>query len=105
VDQRNGLRALGKEVGAALINGAIIGLGTGLVAYLWKGEWIIALAVFLAMTLNFVVGALAGVLVPLGLQAAKIDPALASAAFVTALTDTLGFLFFLGIATILMQWF
>jgi len=104
VDQRNGLRALGKEVGAALINGAIIGLGTGLVAYLWKGEWVIALAVFLAMTLNFVVGALAGVLVPLGLQAAKIDPALASAAFVTAMTDTLGFLFFLGIATILMQW-
>jgi magnesium transporter len=105
VDQRNGLRALGKEVGAALINGAIIGLGTGLVAYLWKGEWIIALAVIVAMTLNFVVGALAGVLVPLGLQAIKVDPALASAAFVTALTDTLGFLFFLGIATILMQWF
>jgi magnesium transporter len=103
VDQRNGLRALGKEVGAALINGAVIGLGTGLVAYLWKGEWIIGVAVVLAMTLNFVVGALAGVLVPLALQAIKVDPALASAAFVTALTDTLGFLFFLGIATILMQ--
>ncbi|MGD8625840.1 MAG: magnesium transporter [Anaerolineae bacterium] len=102
VDQRNGLRALGKEVGAALINGAVIGLGTGVVAYLWKGEWIIGVAVVLAMTLNFVVGALAGVLVPLGLQAIKVDPALASAAFVTALTDTLGFLFFLGIATLLM---
>jgi magnesium transporter len=55
------------------------------------------------MTLNFLVGALAGVLVPLGLKAMKVDPALASAAFVTGVTDTLGFLFFLGIATLLMS--
>ncbi|NIV34888.1 MAG: magnesium transporter, partial [Anaerolineae bacterium] len=63
-----------------------------------------ALAAMLAMVLNFLVAALAGVLVPLGLELMRVDPALASAAFVTAVTDTLGFLFFLGIATILMQW-
>ena len=62
----------------------------------------IALAVLLAMILNFVMAALAGVLVPLGLKAVKVDPALASAAFVTGITDTMGFLFFLGIATLLM---
>jgi magnesium transporter len=104
IDLRNGLRALAKETAAALINGAVIGLGTGIVIYLWKGEWVIAIAVGVAMVLNFAVAALAGVLVPLGLKAIKVDPALASAAFVTAVTDTLGFLFFLGIATILMQW-
>jgi magnesium transporter len=104
VDMRNGLRALSKEIFAGLINGAIIGVGTGIAIYLWKGEWVIALAAALAMVLNFFVAALVGVLVPLGLKAAKIDPALASAAFVTAVTDTLGFLFFLGIATILLQW-
>jgi magnesium transporter len=56
----------------------------------------------LAMVLNFMVAALAGVLVPLWLKAMKVDPALASAAFVTAVTDTLGFLFFLGIASLLI---
>jgi len=102
VDEHNGLRTLNKEFAAALINGTIIGLGTGLAIYIWKGEWVIALAVTLAMILNFLIAALAGVLVPLGLKAVKVDPALASAAFVTGITDTMGFLFFLGIATLLM---
>ncbi|MGD9047824.1 MAG: magnesium transporter [Anaerolineae bacterium] len=104
IDTRNGVRALTKELAAAAINGAIIGIGTGVVIYLWKGEQVIALAAMLAMLLNFLVAAFAGVLVPLGLKLIRVDPALASAAFVTAVTDTLGFLFFLGIATILMQW-
>jgi magnesium transporter len=102
VDQRDGLRALSKELPAAFINGAVVGLGTGLAILLWKGEPVIALAAVLAMILNFLIGALAGVLVPLGLRAIKVDPALASAAFVTGVTDTLGFLFFLGIAALLM---
>jgi len=102
VDQRNGLRVLVKELAAAFVNGVIVGVGTGLMIYVWKREWIIALAAALAMVLNFLVAALAGVLVPLWLRALKVDPALASAAFVTAVTDTLGFLFFLGIATLLM---
>jgi magnesium transporter len=104
IDTRNGVRALTKELAAAAINGAIIGIGAGVVIYLWKGEQVIALAAMLAMLLNFLVAAFAGVLVPLGLKLIRVDPALASAAFVTAVTDTLGFLFFLGIATLLMQW-
>jgi len=104
VDVRNGARALTKELAAAAINGLIIGIGTGVAIYLWKGELVIALAAMLAMVLNFLVAALAGVLVPLALELVRVDPALASAAFVTAVTDTLGFLFFLGIATLLLQW-
>ena len=104
VDVRNGIRALAKELMAAAINGAIIGIGTGTAIYVWKKEPVIALAAAMAMVLNFLMGALAGVLVPLGLKLMRVDPALASAAFVTAVTDTLGFLFFLGIATFLMQW-
>jgi magnesium transporter len=102
VDERNGFRALSKEFAAAFINGAVIGIGTGLVIYLWKGEWVIGLAIMLAMILNFLMAALAGVLVPLGLKVIKVDPALASAAFVTGVTDTMGFLFFLGITTLLL---
>jgi magnesium transporter len=104
VDERTGMRALAKELAAALINGAVIGVGTGVAIYIWKGEAIIAVAAGLAMVLNFLVAALAGVLVPLALKLIRVDPALASAAFVTAVTDTLGFLFFLGIATLLIQW-
>ena len=104
VTVRNGTRALAKELAAAAINGAIIGLGTAVVIYLWKQDAAIALAAMLAMVLNFLMAALSGVLVPLGLKLMRVDPAVASAAFVTAVTDTLGFLFFLGIATILMQW-
>jgi magnesium transporter len=104
IDERTGIRALAKEWAAAAINGALIGIGTGLAIYIWKGEPVIAVAAALAMVLNFIVAASAGVLVPLGLKLIKVDPALASAAFVTAVTDTLGFLFFLGIATLLMQW-
>jgi magnesium transporter len=104
VDVRNGVRALAKELAAAMINGAIIGVGTGVAIYLWKREPVIATAAALAMVLNFLVAALAGVLVPLGLKLARVDPALASAAFVTAVTDTLGFLFFLGIAALLLQY-
>lgn len=102
VDERNGLRALNREVAVAFINGAVVGFGTALVVLLWKGEWVISLAIFLAMVLNFVTGAVAGVLVPLGLKRINVDPALASAAFVTGFTDTLGFFFFLGIAAVLM---
>lgn len=104
IDTRNGVRALSKELAAALINGAIIGIGAGLAIYLWKGELVIALAVALAMVLTFLMAALAGVMVPLGLKLIRVDPALASAAFVTAVTDTLGFLFFLGLATLLLHW-
>lgn len=104
VDVRNGVRALAKELAAAAINGAIIGIGTGVAIYLWKREPVIATAAALAMVLNFLVAALAGVLVPLGLKLMRVDPALASAAFVTAVTDTLGFLFFLGIAALLLQY-
>ena len=104
VTVRNGTRALAKELAAAAINGTIIGLGTAVVIYLWKQDPAIALAAMLAMVLNFLMAALSGVLVPLGLKLMRVDPAVASAALVTAVTDTLGFLFFLGIATLLMSW-
>jgi magnesium transporter len=102
VGARDGLRALSKELRVALINGALVGLGTAMVAFLWKQDWRIAVAICLAMILNFLMAASTGVLIPLGLKKINVDPALASAAFVTGFTDTFGFLFFLGIATLLI---
>jgi magnesium transporter len=54
------------------------------------------------MILNFLMAAATGVLIPLGLKKVNVDPALASAAFVTGFTDTFGFLFFLGIVSLLV---
>ena len=102
LDVKDAWRAVLSEVPIALVNGAVIGALTGVAIFVWKGELVIALAAGLAMILNFLNSALAGVMIPLGLKAIKVDPALASAAFVTAFTDTLGFLFFLGLAAILM---
>ncbi len=95
-------RALAKELRVALINGAFIGLGTALVAYIWKQDWRIAAGICLAMILNFLMAAATGVLIPLGLKKINVDPALASAAFVTGFTDTFGFLFFLGIVALFL---
>ena len=102
VDSSDAKRALGKELKVSSINGVLIGLGTGLVVFVWKQDWRIAAAIFLAMILNFMMAAGTGVLIPLSLRKMKIDPALASAAFVTGFTDTFGFLFFLGIVTLLV---
>ena len=95
-------RALVKELRVALANGALIGLGTAVVAYFWKQDWRIAAGICLAMILNFLMAAATGVLIPLGLKKVNVDPALASAAFVTGFTDTFGFLFFLGIVSLLV---
>jgi magnesium transporter len=54
------------------------------------------------MIVNLVVAALAGILIPLGLQRADIDPAVSSTVFVTTVTDIIGFLAFLGFATIFL---
>ncbi len=91
-----------KELKVGFVNGFLIGFGTGAVVYIWKQDWRISLAIFLAMILNFLMAATTGVLIPLGLKKIKVDPALASAAFVTAFTDTFGFLFFLGIFSLLV---
>jgi magnesium transporter len=102
---RDALRALNKELRVALANGFLVGLGTAAMVMIWEGDWRISVAICLAMILNFLMGAATGVLVPLGLMKANVDPALASAAFVTGFTDTFGFLFFLGLAALFVRLF
>ena len=57
------------------------------------------------MVINMFVAATAGTLIPLGLRALKVDPALASSVFITTLTDVFGFLSFLGLATLFSSTF
>jgi magnesium transporter len=93
------LRALRKELFIGAANGVVLGFVIGLIAFSWKGSVLLGIVAGTAMLLNQILGALAGVAVPFGLRRCKVDPALASSIFVTALTDTMGFLVFLGLAT------
>lgn len=104
MDKGDGWRALGKETLLGLLNGLAIGAIVGVVGYFWKGSILLGIIVAIAMLLNMLAAALAGVMVPFTLRAFKIDPALASGILVTTVTDVAGFLFFLGLAAIALQW-
>jgi magnesium transporter len=100
----DGRKAFVKEIVLGVANGFAIGIVVGVISYLWKGEAMLGIVVGLAMLLNMIAAAMSGVLIPFGLKAFKIDPALASSIFVTTVTDVAGFFFFLGLATLAMRW-
>ena len=95
----NTARAVTRELRVALLNGATIALVIGLGVTLVFGNPQLGGVIAAAMMTNIVIAGLAGVLVPLGLERAGADPAVASSVFVTMVTDSMGFLVFLGLAT------
>ena len=93
---------LWKEIRVALINGLMIGGLVGLVALVWFGDWVLSLVIALALVVTLLTSALAGVAVPLLLRRMRVDPAVAGTVVVTAVTDVMGFLSFLGLATLIL---
>jgi magnesium transporter len=100
----NTRKALLKEALVGLGNGIGVGVVAALVVWLWKGNAWLGLVIGSAMIINMFVAATAGTLIPLGLRALKVDPALASSVFITTLTDVFGFLSFLGLATLVLRY-
>jgi len=100
----DGRRALVKEIILGLLNGLAIGIVVGLIGWWWKGSLTLGLVACAAMLLNQLAAAMSGVLIPLGLKALRLDPALASSIFLTTVTDVAGFFFFLGLATVGVKW-
>lgn len=96
----NARRAMRKEVILGLCNGLLCGLVVGVIGFLWKGSILLGMLVSVAMALNMLAAALAGVLIPVVLRSMRIDPALASSIFLTTVTDVLGFFLFLGLAAL-----
>jgi magnesium transporter len=94
-------RVLGKEAVAGLTNGLAVALTTGLGVYLWSRSWGLVAVCMLAMVISMLIAGLAGALVPVLLKRFGQDPALASSIILTTVTDIVGFLSFLGIATLL----
>ena len=99
----NARQALFKEGLVGLGNGVVNGVVGGLFVGLFTQDWVLGMILALAMVVNMFVAATAGTLIPLGLRAANIDPALASSIFITTLTDVVGFGTFLGLATLFMR--
>ena len=99
---RNVWRFIRREVLVGLINGLIFAVVMGVIGVLWFGGPELGYVIALAMVINLVAAGLAGTAIPVLLEKAGVDPALASGAFVTTVTDVVGFFAFLGLAVVIM---
>lgn len=99
LDIYNAWRIIRREMGVGFINGIIFAMLIGMVAATWFSDPYLGGIIASAMVINMFVAALAGILIPLVLDRYGIDPAVASAVFVTAVTDVVGFFAFLGLAS------
>ena len=95
-------RLLRKELGVSLVNGVVWGGVIGVVAYVLYGSWDLGVVMTAAMTLNLLLAALMGVLIPMTLARFGRDPAMGSSVMITAMTDSGGFFIFLGLASIFL---
>lgn len=103
IQTSNATRLLRKELGVALVNGLVWGGVIGIVAFYLYGNWELGVVMTAAMTLNLLLAALAGVLIPMTLLRLGRDPAMGSSVMITAMTDSGGFFIFLGLATLFLM--
>ncbi|KGJ02781.1 magnesium transporter [Paracoccus halophilus] len=92
-------RVVRREAVVGILNGFAFAVVMGLVAWVWFDGISLAAVIGIAMIVNLAIAALAGILIPLALEKAGADPALASGTFVTTVTDVVGFFAFLGLAS------
>ncbi|GIT85087.1 magnesium transporter [Roseobacter sp. OBYS 0001] len=95
-------RVIRREVLVGAINGLIFAVVIGIVGVIWFGSPALGFVIAIAMVINMIVAGLAGTAIPVILDRIGIDPALASGAFVTTVTDVVGFFAFLGIAVMVL---
>ena len=95
-------RVIRREVGVGILTGLIFAVSMGLIGIFWFGTAMLGVVIAISMLINLIVANLAGTTIPVILEKLGIDPALASGAFVTTVTDVVGFFAFLSIAGILL---
>ena len=101
----NSKKVLFKEIGVGIVTGMAIGLAAAALGFIFEKSVVFGLVLGTAMLLNMMAATFAGYFVPVVLKKSGVDPALASSVFVTTFTDVLGFSFFLGLATLLSDYF
>jgi len=99
VSARNSMAILRKELAVGILNGIVFSVVVAAVAYLWYGNAGLGLVMAVAIIVNLVAGALAGALIPVVLKRMSIDPALAGGVVLTTVTDVVGILAFIGLAS------
>jgi len=102
VSARNSMDILRKELAVGILNGIVFSIIVAAIAYLWYGNAGLGLVMAIAIVINLVVGALAGALIPVILKRMSIDPALAGGVVLTTVTDVIGILAFIGLASYLL---
>lgn len=100
VEKSNAGWLLNREMVVGALNGLLWALVVAAVAIVWFQDTTIGIIIALAIVINLIAGAMAGTLLPLGLKAVGIDPALAGSVLLTTITDVVGFFAFLGLATL-----
>lgn len=98
----NAWRVVMRETLVGLANGLVFAVVIGFIAWGWFGDPMLGVVIAIAMIINMLAAGMAGILIPIGLDRVGADPALASGAFVTTVTDVVGFFAFLGLAVLLL---
>ena len=91
-----------REIAVSIVNGILLSILVGGITYLWFRDIIIATLICVAMVVNLVFSAIAGIFIPIILRKFNQDPAIAGSVVVTTVTDVIGFFSFLGLATIFL---
>jgi magnesium transporter len=102
VSARNSMAILRKELAVGILNGVLFSIIIAAIAYLWYGNIGLGLVMAFAIVINLVAGALAGALIPVILKRMSIDPALAGGVVLTTVTDVIGIMAFVGLASYLL---
>ena len=100
INDRNQLWLVGRESLVGLLNGALWALVIAVTASLWFDDAVLGIIIGCAMLINLITAGVAGAGLPIVLRRLKVDPALAGGVLVTTITDVIGFLAFLGLATL-----
>jgi len=89
-----------KETRIGLVNGVVIGIVTGIAAWMWKANPFFGVVIALGMVVNLIAAGFAGAAIPLAMKAINWDPAQSSSIILTTITDVVGFFAFLGFALV-----
>lgn len=102
LSRTNMMRMIGKETLVGILNGIAFAVIVAVVTYFWFGQPMLAGVIAIAMVVNLITAGIFGIVIPIVLEKIGIDPALASAVFLTTVTDVVGFFAFLGLAAMVL---
>jgi magnesium transporter len=91
-----------RELAVSILNGIVLSILVGSVTFIWFQNFLISILISCALIINLISSVFAGVFVPIVLRKLNQDPAIAGSVVVTTVTDVIGFLSFLGLATIFL---